>query len=467
LETAKLDVQVKGINFQVVDGDGEVDLSLKVPSIPALMVIPGNIGFLNQFFSVMIFTENGAPAGSGLSATNISAELVLPTGPDHVAGTYAQPGDDPLRFARVGSNAVIEPIQPVRQLGPDGKPGTADDVPRLLPGETGQAEFLVEGLQEGLHVMDLNLTADLQGLSAGVVKIMGHAAGSVLVRNPNFSFAFSHPRTVRAGEPYDAFVTVLNTSQVPANLVNVTLNKLSISGGVLESDETVDLGTILPGQTATAKFHIRSQRTGAITFSNITTSEDSLVGRFRLSAGVDERGIPLSPDTLLLPAFVDELPADLVAAANRVLGQALSVAKAGQTPAGILRVSTASLNQKAIELAEAGQRVRYGEPLSRVLPELLLDWQGARDFSAGWDQILRETNAGLEWRQALTRALEVANPSSATTRLVDAARTRADSSGSSLRRSPRRFRRAWCWCGRTARRPSCSGGSTALAPERA
>ena len=333
LETSQFNMQVKGLNFQFVDpGEGE-DLGLSVPPIPALMVIPGNIGFLNQFFSVMIFTENGAPAGSALSATNIAAELVLPTGPDRVAGTFPQPGDDPLRFARVGEAAVIQPVQPVRQLGPDGKLGTPDDVPRLQPGETGQGEFLVEGLQEGLHVMDLKLTADLEGLAAGVVKIEGRAAGSVLVRNPKFSFAFAHPRTVRAGEPYDAFVTILNTSQVPANLVSVTLNSLSISGGVLESDETVELGTISPGQTAMAKFRIRSQRTGAITFSNITTSDDSLVGRFRLHAGVDERGVALSPDTLVLPNFVDELPADLLDAANRVLGQALSVAKAGQPPA--------------------------------------------------------------------------------------------------------------------------------------
>ncbi len=423
LETAKLDVQVKGINFQAVDEDGGPDVRLTIPPIPALMVIPGNIGFLNQFFSVMIFTENGAPAGSGLSVKNVNAELVLPAGPDHVPGTYAQPGDDPLRFARVGPNAVIQPVQPVRQPGADGKLGTADDIDRLNPGETGQGEFLVEGLQEGLHLMDLNLTADLEGLAAGVVKIAGRAAGSVLVRNPKFSFAFAHPRTTRAGEPYEAFVTILNTSQTPANLVNVTLNNNSISGGILESDETVELGTILPGQTATATFRIRSQRTGAITFSNITTSDDSLVGRFRLHAGVDERGVALSPDTLVLPNFVDELPADLLAAANRVLGQALSVAKAGQTPPGVLRVSTGYLKQKALELAEAGQRVRYGESLARVLPELLLDWQGARDFSAGWDQILRETNAGLEWRQAMMRAIEDANPGFATTRLLDAAQT--------------------------------------------
>jgi hypothetical protein len=423
LESAKVDVQVKGINFQVVDeGDG-TDLALKIPPIPALMVIPGSIGFLNQFFSVMIFTENGAPTGSALSATNITAELVLPLGPDRVAGTYAQPGDDPLRFARVGEGAVIQPVQLIRQPGADGKPGTADDVPRLAPGETGQGEFLVEGLQEGLHVMDLNLRATLEGLAAGPVEIEGRAAGSVLVRNPKFSLAFAHPRTVRAGEPYEAFVTILNTSQSPANLVNVTLNSLSISGGILApgQNETVELGTILPGQTATAKFRIIAQRTGAITFSNLTTSDDSLVGRFRLRAGVDERGVALSPDTLILPSFVDELPADLLAAANRVLGQALSVAKAGQTPPGVLRVSTAFLKQKAVELAEAGQRVRYGEALARVLPDLLLDWQGARNFGEGWDQILRETNAGLEWRQALARAIENASAGFATSRLLDAA----------------------------------------------
>jgi hypothetical protein len=115
---------------------------------------------------------------------------------------------------------------------------------------TGQAEFLVEGLQEGLHVLNLNLTAQLDGLAAGSVQVTGKAAGSVLVRNPKFSMAFSHPRTVRAGEPYEAFVTILNTSNVPANLVTVTLNENSISGGVLESEETVQLGTILPGHWA-------------------------------------------------------------------------------------------------------------------------------------------------------------------------------------------------------------------------
>jgi hypothetical protein len=422
LEGKQLNFEVQGINFQFVDPD-EVDLALRIPPIPALLVVPGNVGFLHQFFSVMVFTENGAPESSSLTVRDLQAQLTLPPGPDQLPGTYDQPGDDPLRPARVGSNGQIFTKLPVVQPGPDGKLGTPDDDPRLAPHETGQAEFLVEGLQEGLHVMDLKLTALLDGLAAGPVAIEGRAAGSVLVRNPKFSLAFSHPRTVRASEPYDAFVTILNTSSVPANLVNVTLREASISGGTLApgSPETVQLGTLLPGESATAKFRIISQRTGAITFSNLTTSDDSLVGRFRLRAGVDERGIALSPNTLLLPDFVNDLPATVRDTANRVLGQALSVATAGQLPPGILGVSRSFITAKALELAEAGQRVRYLDPLASVLPDLLLDWQGGRASSPGFDQIMRTTEAGDAFRAALFTAIEGADvpaPATAVDRLA-------------------------------------------------
>jgi len=424
LERVMPNLQVQGVNMQFGGGDGDGDLALQIPPIPALMVIPGNIGFLNQFFSVMIFTENSAPRDSGLSVNSLTAELILPPGPDQVSGTNESPGDDPLRMARV--NGEVRAIVPVRQVGPDGVSGTADDVDRLRAGNTGQGELLVEGLQEGLHVMELALKGRLDGLAAGSVEITGKAAGSILVRNPKFSMAFVHPRTVRSGEPYEAAVTILNTSSTVANLVSVELNGNNISGGVLETDSRVELGTIAPGGTKTATFRIRSQKTGAITFSNLTTSDDSLVGRFRLRAGVDERGVALSPDTLLLPDFLDELPPALVAAAQRVLGQALSTNTAGQLPPGVLTVSKRMVQARTIfhedgsgerrgegarlmELLEAAQRVRYGDPLARVLPDLLLDWQGGRDFDAGWDQLIRQTDAGREWREALMLAIKDAD----------------------------------------------------------
>jgi hypothetical protein len=216
-----------------------------------------------------------------------------------------------------------------------------------------------------------------------VVKIQGKAAGSVLVKNPKFSLTFAHPRTVRAGEPYDAFVTVLNTSSSVANLVNVTLRQNSLSGGVLESPELVELGTLLPGQSATARYRVRSQRTGAISFSNLTTSEDSTQGRFNLSMGIDERGVALSPDTIAMPDYVNALPPAVINAANRVLGQALSVATAPQLPPNIKKVPKSFITRRVLELAEAGQRVRYGDALDRVLADLLLDWQGGRCRRAG------------------------------------------------------------------------------------
>ena len=242
------------------------------------MVIPGNIGYLNQFFSVQIYTENAAPLGSGLSVFG-QPKLNLPPGGDQIPSTdYNNPEMIRCALLALAPIKLFSRFSQSSALARMAFFGTADNN-HLQPKQSGQAEFLVEGLREGLHVMDLELTGDLDGLVAGTVKVKGRAAGSVLVRNPKFSLAFSHPNSVRTGEPYDAFVTILNTSQVEANFVSVSLPKGSISGGELMSAEKVEMGTIKPGQTATAKFRVRAQRTGRIRFSNLTTGEDSVVGR--------------------------------------------------------------------------------------------------------------------------------------------------------------------------------------------
>lgn len=399
------DFTINPINFEeVLDGDGE---DKKGIPISGLLVIPGNIAFLNQFFSVQLFTENAAPSGTPLTVNNLRATLRLPTGPDGLpARSYEQPGDDPLRMARIGPDKIIQTNLAVVLPGADQVIGTADDITRLQPGETGSAEFLVEGLREGLHLLDIDLEADLEGLAAGVTRVRGRAAGSVLVRNANFSMTFAHPQTVRTGEPYTASVTLLNTSDLTANLVNISLNKLALSGAVLLSDETVDLGNLAPGQSATATFRLRSQRTGSVYFSNLTTSDDSVRGRLNLFMGVDERGVALSPDSIGYPDWVNALPAELFTAANRVLGQALSIATAGRLPEGVRKLTTQVVEQRVIELAEAGQRLRYDDDPRRVLIDLALDWQGGRRFDPGFDQILRVTDAGREWRDAVAQLQE-------------------------------------------------------------
>lgn len=137
--------------------------------------------------------------------------------------------------------------------------------------------------------------------------------------------------------------------------------------------------------------------------------------------GIDERGVALSPDTIAMPDFVSALPTNLLAAANRVLGQALSVATAGQLPPGVIKVPKSIITKRVLELAEAGQRLRYGDSTNRVLADLLLDWQGGRNFDAGFDQILRTTDAGREWRAALMLEIEKADALDAVARLAERA----------------------------------------------
>ena len=122
-----------------------------------------------------------------------------------------------------------------------------------------------------------------------------------------------------------------------------------------------------------------------------------------------------------MPSFVEVLPAPVLAAAHRVLGQALSIATAAQLPTGVMRIQKSTVTRRVLELAEAGQRLRYGDPLNRVLADLLCDWQGGRQGSEGFDQLLRVTNAGEEWRAALFAALEEADHLSGTQRLLDRA----------------------------------------------
>lgn len=376
--------------FPIIAEDGD-DPPFDVPPITGLILIPGNVGFLNQFFSVMLMVANVAPDGTPLVLRDVMGTAILPKGLDRIAGTYENPGDDPLRFARI-EGVGQQPTVPVALPGPDGELGTADDVFLIRPQQQGSGEFLVEGLLEGAHLIDIDIRAVLDGLPSGPVEIQGAAAGAVFVRNPTFSVTLAHPRVVRAGEPYDIFATVTNTSRSAANLVSVGLDPLAISGAVLLSDPTVSFDTLLPGQAVTARFRLSPQQTGEVTASSFTGPD----GGIRLVTGVDERGAPLAPNAIVLPSTSDFLPISLITAAQRVLGQAFSIATAPAEalPEGVLFVRRQTVVDRGLELGEAGQRIEFGESVESVVRDLLVDWLGNKGLDPGFDQILRETEAG-------------------------------------------------------------------------
>jgi hypothetical protein len=276
--------------------------------IPSVLVIPGNVGYLKQFFSAQLFVANGAPVGAPLVVKDVQGTIKLPLGADRERGGDNVPGsDDPLVLATTVNGPHPETL-PVRGVGPDGVPGTQDDAPSFAPGEQGQAEFLLRGDKEGFHRIDIDIRAVLDGLPVGPVKIGGRAQGAVLVRNPRFDVSFTVPSTVRRNETFKVFMTVSNVGQGAANGLVVTLDQLALAGATLVSDGVVSVPEIPPGQARVVTFEFRSTTTGAVVASYLGFDGDSASGSLKFSLGVGERGVPLSPDTLALPAAVGELP---------------------------------------------------------------------------------------------------------------------------------------------------------------
>lgn len=384
-------------------GGGEV-------RIPSVIIVPGNVGYLKQFFSAKLFVANGAPVGSGLTVRGITGTIALPPGDDQARGT----ADDPLalpELLRDGQKITQPATLPVDGLGPDGEPGTGDDVASLAPGQQGEAEFLVRGEREGFHTIDFDIRAILEGLVTGPVRIKGKASGPVLVRNPYFDVTFTVPGVIRTGETFKIFVTLTNLSDVAANSVSVTLPEGVASGATFVGSLPPAFPTIAAREAKVFELLFRAQKTGQVVASYLRFDpEDGVrrpVGHLQLAVGIGERGVPLSPDTLVLPAAVDALPASVVEAAMRVLGQGWSIANAptGTLPRDVVRTNRSVVTQKALALAEAGLRVSLGQEQIDALRDVAFDFWGGQPLDPGFDQLLRATEAGRELRRAIGLAL--------------------------------------------------------------
>jgi hypothetical protein len=395
----------------------------EIPPIPGIMVIPGNIAFLNQFFSVLLIVSNQAPDGTPLVVTDVRAEIYLPPGADNVVGDILkdppfQPGepeyDNPLRIAK--TDAGRENIKAVLAAGADDESGTEDDVDILGPQESGTTEFLVEGVREGGHIIEIEIQGTLKGLPSGPVEVAGHTSGAVVVRDPDFSLTFIHPDTVRAGERYEMMVHLQNTSQVAANLVTVNLDPRNLSGARLldPEDATQLIETIPAGDSGTVIFPLEAMRTGQVIASTLELSGETGIvtgRRIMLCAGVSEQGVPLSPDTLLLPPAVTFLREqagndDLTFRAVALLGEAHSIATAprGSLPPDVGYISSDTVIQRARELSEAAVRLELSyraspdgnaepipEGLLLTLQDLYFDFLGAGVYDDGWDALYRDS----------------------------------------------------------------------------
>jgi hypothetical protein len=374
-------------SFVIADVEHE---DLTFPLFGAI-VIPGTVTFLNQFFEAQLIVANGAPAGSGTELTRVRAMARLP-------------GNQALRLAE--TKPPVVPGQWVPVIGADGSQS-------LAPAEKGSAAWVIEGLKPGTHGLILEIEGELERPGREPLPVRSLAQAAVEVVDARFQLTFSHPDVVRELEEYTLFVTVTNQSQAAQNLIKVDIREESMTGARPADPEdplSRTIETLQPGQAATVEFRLVSQLTGKVIATTYQSDSTNFMGTIQLRTGVGELGIPLSPATLLMPRFTSELEQrDRALVRHNVallgLAYSLAVAPASLLPPGLAAVSKPDVERRAIDLAEAGERLYLGESYLETLEALLYDQLGNRHPLESFDQLRRQTTKGLRSAEALAAAL--------------------------------------------------------------
>jgi hypothetical protein len=405
-EETRTSFNVPQINTVFIDLPPEVELELRPdsaeepppPTIPGFLVIPTDMSFLHQFFSVILVVQNGALAGSELELRNLSAVLEVDS--------------DGLRQAETVPPTIPGSPVPVVDPGPDGEPGTADDLTFLVAQTSGEASWLVEGLAQGQHLVTTHLQGEIHGLASGEpAPIDSQIPGVVLVRDPRFSMTFFHPWTVRAAEQYQLRVVVTNTSVTPVYDLNLRMPGTAISGAMLADSPDVSdpelrvIEELLPGEAKAISWDLISLRTGRVTASafNASTHIDA---RFEFTLGVGELGVPLSPESLVLPSDIDLLPSSVTDPALELLGLAYSLATAPEgAEIDLPPIGETIVRIRGRELAAAARRTFFGEPLQRSLVSFGLSWLGTRSWCPSFDHLRRLSYRGGELETGLGGAI--------------------------------------------------------------
>ena len=79
-----------------------------------------------------------------------------------------------------------------------------------------------------------------------------------------------------------------------------TCTRANVSGATVVGEPTREIESIAPGDSATVSFDLVSRLSGKVTAATLD-SDENVAGRFQLKTAVGELGIPLSPDSLVLP----------------------------------------------------------------------------------------------------------------------------------------------------------------------
>jgi len=396
--TAKWDPSLNKYVCEVAAGGCDLrsvcrpSLEVERPAVGVLL-FPTDVSLLHQFFSVALVLGNGAEEGDALVLRDLFARILLPRG---------------LRRGETEPPTLLGQPVPVRAAGADGEVGTADDLTMIVAQAQGNAEWLIEGLQEGTHVVTVNVDGVLDGLpGAGPQPVGAEAQGAVVVRDPRLAVHVAHPRVVRAGIEYSLYYTVTNVGTAPVNLISLKLPAHALSGVVMIGPGTRAIEALAPGDSETVEFRVESQRTGRMISSSVKTGSyisPSFEWAVRVGGG------ELSPDVLNLPDAAEHLPPDLLEPALGLVGLGYSLATAPPSlGSGLPRVGRATVDDRVYQLSQAGRHVDLGEEAFEVAAILATDFLG-RDWE--WDELRRGSRKGGQLSAAVAARLsaEAASP---------------------------------------------------------
>ncbi len=365
------------------------ELKLIRPMV-GVILFPTEISLLHQFFSVVLQVENGAPEGDPAVLRDLFATIKVPSG---------------IKLGETEPPTILGRPVPIKDPGPDGIRGTADDKNLLVAHASGDVEVLLEGVKHGTHVVEFDIKGVLEGLPTGPQPISGSAKGAIAVRDPRLTAHIAHPQVVRANVEYSLFITLANVGTSPVNLIELKLPSHAVSGVTLVDGHSRQIETLNPGESETVEFRVEAQRTGKVVSSSLRMGS-SVDPSFEWSVAVGDDG-SLSSDTLVLPNTSEALPKELSKQALALLGIGYSLAQAPPSfGSGLPRVGEEVIAERTYRFGQLGRHLDYGEPTIDVVSTLIVDWLGARDGDWDWDQLQRESQNGGKLAVAIADLLD-------------------------------------------------------------
>ncbi|MBW3565708.1 MAG: Ig-like domain-containing protein, partial [Acidobacteria bacterium] len=351
----------------------ELDPRPARPSIPAAIVIPNEFAVLHQFFSVIVAVSNGAPNGSNVVLDSVTAHLAT------------EPG---LRLKQTEPAVSFGSAVPIVDA--------ENGVTFLVAQASGEAEYILEALDSGLHAIDVEINATYQVPGQADIPLRAEQRASIMVHDPRFNITFSHPDTIRDGIEYSTHTFVTNMSPSPQTIrlstgipiCPATLGNVCQPVGSPEYHER----TLDAGATGIIEYRLVPSITGHVFATAGSVSDDSISAAVELSMGVSATGLPLSPATLIMPWYARYVDSTVVDDYRRFLGlgYGLATAPLNNATAKFPRVTRGDIFRRAVDIAGAGHQSFIGENELDALAGLSLDMLGNQIPLAEYDELRRQ-----------------------------------------------------------------------------